>query len=330
MENRQDQGILNSWKNHKLKPIVTIGLCVKNDEATIKEAVNSIVDQDFPYELMQMIVVDGCSQDQTLSIIKETLSKTAIKARIFSENKGLGFARQIVVDNALGKYILWVDGDIVLSKDYVKQQVDFMERHPSVAIAVGRFGLMPNDNWVAILENIGFVIDSLRHHGKATSKLLGTEGSILRVKAIRMVGGFDPDIKGAHEDTDVAYRVYSAGWKFHVTNATLYRSYKVRKTWSALWKQYFWYGYGLHFAQHKNKGRNMFIHKSSDRIIISFQAYKLTHRKVVFLLPLNFVFQKTASLFGFLKAHMDGYGHNYINTVSHCRLYGKRSDEGLW
>jgi len=297
----------NSWKNHKLKPIVTIGLCVKNDEETIKEAVNSIADQDFPHELMEIIVVDGCSKDQTLSIIKQILSNTDIKKRIFFENKGLGFARQIVVDNAIGKYILWVDGDIILSKDYVKQQVDFMERHPCVAIAVGSFGVMLNDNWVAILENIGYVIDSLRHHGRATSKLLGTEGSILRVKAVRMVGGFDPSIKGAHEDTDVAYRINSAGWKFHITNAMLYERQK--RTWGALWKQHFWYGYGLHFAQHKNKGRNMFIDKPNDRIVISSQAYKLTHRKVVFLLPLNFIFRKTAELFGFLKAHMDGYGH---------------------
>jgi glycosyltransferase involved in cell wall biosynthesis len=305
----------------QLKPIVTIGLCVKNNEDTIREALNGIVNQNFPGELMEIVVVDGCSQDRTLSIIKEVLSKTSIRVRFFSENKGLGFARQIVVDSALGKYIIWVDGDIILSKDYVKEQVDFMEQHPDVAIAVGSFGLLPNDNWVAFLENIGYVIESLRHRGMATSNLLGTEGSILRVKAIRMVGGFDPDIKGAQEDTDVAYRLYSARWKFHRTNAVLYE--RQRRTWRDLWKQHSWYGYGLHFIQHKNKGRNMFVNKSNDRIIISFKAYKLTHRKVVFLLPLNFVFKKVALLFGFFKAHMDGYGHNYQKPTYASRLYAK-------
>jgi len=290
-----------------LEPIATIGLCVKNNEATIKEAVNSIYCQDFPDELMEIIVVDGCSHDQTLNIIKGFLSKRTIKVRLFSESKGLGFARQMVVDNALGKYIIWVDGDIVLSKNYVQQQVIFMERHPSVAIAVGSFCMAPNDNWVAILENVGYVIDSVRHKSEETSKLLGTEGSILRVKAIIMVGGFDLNINGAQEDLDVAYRLKLAGWKFHVTNAILYE--RQRRTLRALWKQHFWYGYGLHYVQHKNKERNMFVDKSNDRIFFSSKAYKLTHRKVVFLLPFFFIFKKTATLFGFIKAHIDGYGH---------------------
>jgi glycosyltransferase involved in cell wall biosynthesis len=305
-----------------LKPIVTVGLCVKNNEATIKEAVESIVNQDFPHELMEVIVVDGCSKDQTLSIIKEAFSKTDIKVRVFSENKGLGFARQIVVDNALGKYILWVDGDIILSKNYVKQHVDFMEQHPDVAIAVGSFGFLPDENLVAFLENISYVVASFRHRGKSTSKLLGTEGSILRIEAVRMVGGFDPNIKGAREDTELAYRIKSAGWKFHKTNAILCE--RQRRTWSDLWKQYFWYGYGLHFVQHKNKGRNIFIDDSKDKTIIgrartcmriSFHAYKLTLRKAAFLLPLNYIFKKTALLFGFVVAHMDDYGHELNKSL---------------
>lgn len=289
------------------KIIVTIGLCIRNAEATIKESVNSIVDQDFPPELMEIIIVDGYSQDKTLSLTKECLSGTTIKKRVFFENNGLGFARQIVVDNASGKYILWVDGDIVLSKNYVKQQVNFMEQHPSVGIAVGSFGILPGDNWVAALENIGYVIDSSRHQGRSTSKLLGTESSIFRVKAIRQVDGFDRNIKGAQEDIDIAYRIKTAGWQLRITNAIFYERQK--RTWKALWKQHCWYGYGLHFVQHKNKGRNLFLDRSVDRIPLSFLAYKLTHRKVVFLLPLNFIFKKTALLFGFALAHMNGYGH---------------------
>jgi glycosyltransferase involved in cell wall biosynthesis len=287
-------------------PIVTIGLVVKNAEATIKEVMDSIVSQNFPHELMEIIVVDGHSQDRTLSIIKDSLSNADIRTRFFSENVGLGFARQLVVDNASGDYIIWVDGDIILSKDYVRKQVNFMEQHPSAGIAVGSFGILKDDNWVAALENIGYVLDSLRHCGKETSKLLGTEGSIFRVKAVR-AAGFDCDIRGAQEDIDVSYRIKSAGWKLYITDAKLYE--RQRRTWKALWKQHFWYGYGLHFIQHKNKGRNLFSDKTVDRIIISGLAYKLTHRKIIFLLPLNFIFKKSALIFGYLMAHINGYGH---------------------
>jgi len=78
-------------------PIATIGVCVKNAEANINEAITSVIDQNFPSERMEIIVVDGCSRDKTLAIIKEHLSGTNINGRFFSENKGLGFARQAVV-----------------------------------------------------------------------------------------------------------------------------------------------------------------------------------------------------------------------------------------
>jgi glycosyltransferase involved in cell wall biosynthesis len=291
-----------------VRPIITIGLCVKNNEATIRETVSSIVAQDLPHELMEIIVVDGCSQDQTLAIIRETLSKADIKTKFFVESEGLGFARQIVVDNATGEYIVWVDGDVILSEEYIRRQVDFMEHHTDVGVAVGSFGFLPDDNWVAMLENVGYVIDSARHQGKVTSNLLGTEGSIVRSQAIRMAGGFDSNIKGAQEDLFVSYNLRSKGWKFYVTDAVFYE--RQRKTLAALWKQHVWYGYGLHYVQHKNKGRNMLADKSNDRIIFSSQAYRLTHRKVVFLLPFNFIFKKIALLFGFVMAHIDGYGHN--------------------
>jgi cellulose synthase/poly-beta-1,6-N-acetylglucosamine synthase-like glycosyltransferase len=287
--------------------MVTIGLCTRNSEKTIFEAISSVVEQDFPHELMELIVVDANSQDKTLSIIKKCLSKTSIQATFFSENVGLGFARQMVVDHAKGDYIVWVDSDVILSRDYIKQLVAFIENNPSVGTAVGSFGVLATDNWVATLENVGYVIDSLRQQGKSTSNLLALDGTIMRVKALRQVGGFDQSIKGAKEDADVGIRLRDAGWKSYVTAAVFF--HRQRTTWKGLWKQHFWYGYGLHYFQSTHQGLNIVSGKTMDRIVFSFVAYKLTHRKVVFLLPLNFVFKKTALVIGFMSAHMDGYGH---------------------
>ena len=254
-------------------------------------------------------MADGSSQDRTLSIIKDVLSKTGIECKYFSENTPLSLRRQLVVDNASGKYILWLDADVILSNDYIKQQLYFMENHPKVAISVGRLGLIPNNNWISLLESIGYVVESLSFVGKPTSKLIGTRGSIFRVEAIKKIGGFDSRIKGAHEDTDVAYRLVLVGWKLAETKALLYEQQK--ETWNAIWKRHNWYGYGLHYIQHKHKNFKLLTTSTNERIIFSSKAYELTHRKAVFLLPLNFIFRKIALLFGFFKAHRDGYGHHF-------------------
>jgi glycosyltransferase involved in cell wall biosynthesis len=77
-----------------MKIKVTIGVCVKNKEKTIKEAVDSIISQKYPAELMQLIVVDGCSKDKTMSIVAATTAKTKVRVETYSDQgRGLGVAR---------------------------------------------------------------------------------------------------------------------------------------------------------------------------------------------------------------------------------------------
>ena len=293
---------------HKVK--VTIGLCVKNNEKTVKGAMNSIVHQDFPHELMEVIVVDGYSKDRTLSIIKEALLNSNIETKIFFENKGLGVARQIVVDNATGGYILWVDGDMVLAKDHVRKQVGFMERNPSVGIAGGKFQRFPGENLIATLESIEWVVADYMHGQKASLKpvLHRAGGCIYRVEAIRQIGGLDCNIKGALEDLDAEYRIGEKGWlTYFITDAGFHDRRK--ETWKAIWNENFWYGYGGHYFLHKHRRRvstSTFL-DGMRRISV---AYKLTYQKLVFLFLLQYFFKKVAWFFGFVKAHMDNYGHN--------------------
>ena len=293
------------------KPKVTIGLCVKDVEQTIKEAIDSILNQDFPRELMELIVVDGYSRDKTLTIIKEVLSKKNIKNKVFYENEGLGLARQIVVDNASGDYIIWVDGDMILAQNHVRKQVEFMEQNPEVGIAGGKFEMRPEVNLVGTLENIEWLVWDYECQNKSTSKPLRNYcgGTIYRVRAIREAGGFDRMIKGSGEDLDAEYRISEAGWLLHFTTEASFHDRR-KETLRGVWKENFWYGYGGHYILHKYRKR-----VPASTILAglrrSFVGYKLTRRKVVFLLPLQYAFKKLAWYFGFVKAHMDGYGHGW-------------------
>jgi glycosyltransferase involved in cell wall biosynthesis len=292
-----------------MKTVVTMGVCVKNSEASVKEAVDSIIGQDFPHELMEIIVVDGCSEDKTLAIIEECLSGTDIGSRVFHENEGLGAARQIVVDNAGGDYIVWVDGDMALTSSYVREQVDFMEKNPHVGMARG-IEEYEGSNLVAVLESMRPLVYRSRNW-KGFAAMTG--GAIYRMKAIKQAGGFDRRIRGALEDADLAMRVQSLGWTATFSNPVFYHT--PRQTWQALWREYFWWGYGSHFIRHKHGKSSMtplfefppFLFLSGAAR--SVYAYKLTHKLVSVLLPVQYFFKQVAWCVGYLHGHFDKYGH---------------------
>lgn len=231
-----------------MKIKVTLGLCVKNSEATIKDTVQSLISQDFPHESIELIVVDGQSNDKTLSIISNCLLAADISVKMCSDQgRGLGAARQIVVNNARGEYIIWVDGDIVLPEDYLRKLVEFMDRNPKVGAARGKLGIYEN-GFVALLENISEL--GTRYGFKEKPSQVIAVYDTCRVKAIKQAGGFDEEIKGASEDREMVYRIWKNGWSLATTEVKFY--HKFRKTWRDLWKEYSWWGYGEHYVSHKH------------------------------------------------------------------------------
>jgi glycosyltransferase involved in cell wall biosynthesis len=310
-----------------MEPYVTIAMCVKNAEAIVKEAVKSVLSQDYSHDKMEIIVVDGSSVDNTVSVIKSALTESSIGARFLSENKGLGFARQIAINAASGKYVIWVDGDLLLPSDFVSKQVDFMEKNPIVGIAGGIFGELPGGSLPAVLENLVYAVSSSARKADIASKFIGrsgeehrfigTEGSIYRVRAIQQVKGFDINIMGAAEDVDLAYRVKKAGWKLSRTEATFYEV--CRGSWKELWKQYVWYGYGGWYLFHKDRTAIPLYEMLPlvgfvAGLLYSIEAYRLTRRKISFLLPLQYTFKRIAWCFGFVKGLIERYGSSQTHS----------------
>jgi glycosyltransferase involved in cell wall biosynthesis len=292
----------------KVPAKVTIGMCLKNSEATIREAMESVIDQEFPQELMELIVVDGSSRDGTLSLVKDYLDKASLHGRIFSEDKGLGQARQIVVDNAEGEYIIWVDGDMLLSSNFVKNQVEFMDKNPDIGIAKGRLQLKQGPNLLSTLEIYARASDKMVDYRveKARLKSLGTSGCIYRVEAIRQVGGFDRNIKGYGEDWDAEYRVRAAGWSL-CTIEVQYRDYeRFGLSWKDLWRRYRRIGYDMHYFFQKHKDaiklyRMLPAFAFLSGLFKSLILYKLIGEKTVFILPMEYSFKNIAWWFGYIN-----------------------------
>lgn len=283
---------------------VTIGLCVKNAERTIGRSMESILEQNFPDENMHLIVVDGFSQDRTVQIIRDCLKGRDLEHKILFEKKGLGYARQLVLKESIGNYIIWVDGDVILTKDFVSTQVSFMNTNPRVGIAKGRYvegSPGEHESIVETLENTEFLL-STSVEGQTGSRSLGTSGCIYRVTALRQVGGFDEELDGVGEDMDMERRVRQADWILSITGAKFYEIR--RNSWKSLWDEYFWHGRGGRRLFDKNS-QTLNLFKMIPIVALAAEAlrvpgaYRLTKRKIVLLLPLHYIFKRVAWLVGF-------------------------------
>jgi glycosyltransferase involved in cell wall biosynthesis len=289
---------------------VSIGLVVKDCADTIRDTINCILTQDYPQDMIEVVVIDDKSKDNTISIIAEGLAKHSFKHKIYrASGQGLGFARQMVVNNAHGKHILWIDGDMVLPRNHVRLQVDFMEKYPDIGKARAIWKIMEEKEPASLLESMRLLKDLSGN--RKSGHWQGIGGSICRTDALREIGGFDTEILGAGEDIDLTIRL-AAYWKIGLSRAVFYHHF--RRTWPDLWKQYIWYGYGMHYVN--NKHRKViklwtylpFVGALSAIPQMS-EAFRLTRKKTVFLLPFQFFFKYSAWIYGYIVSHFDGYGH---------------------
>ena len=100
----------------------TIAICSYNIEEYIQRAIESVLNQKF--ENYELIIVDDCSTDKTLEIIKKFKNE---KVKLFTTKTNSGTAaesRNVAIENAQGEYILFLDGDDALYNSEVLNQIN--------------------------------------------------------------------------------------------------------------------------------------------------------------------------------------------------------------
>src|ERR1700739_3468336 len=103
--------------------LVSIALCTYNGEAYIKEQLDSLIDQTYPN--CEIIIVDDCSKDGTVGVLKQYADKyPQIKLHINSENLGYtkNFEKAIRLCN--GEYIALCDQDDTWDKNKISILID--------------------------------------------------------------------------------------------------------------------------------------------------------------------------------------------------------------
>ncbi|MDR1682960.1 MAG: glycosyltransferase [Candidatus Symbiothrix sp.] len=117
--------------NKTEQPVVSIIIPVFNAADSLPVCIESLMNQ--PYSELELIFVNDCSTDNSLSVIagyKERLEARGMKVKIIQHerNQGVAAARNSGLDEVSGKYIYWVDADDWIEKNAVEKLVEEAEK----------------------------------------------------------------------------------------------------------------------------------------------------------------------------------------------------------
>ncbi|ASS66732.1 MULTISPECIES: glycosyltransferase family 2 protein [unclassified Paenibacillus] len=121
---------------------VTVAICTHNRAEDTKEAVWSVLRQQFDFSQYEVLVVDNKSTDGTWETMLE-LQRTAgvgpERVRcVREETLGLSAARNRAIREARGRYILFLDDDAVAKPGWMGAIVDVFERDAGIGCVGGK------------------------------------------------------------------------------------------------------------------------------------------------------------------------------------------------
>ena len=107
-------------------PLVSIITPSFNSEKFIAETIQSVQNQT--YKNWEMIIVDDCSSDATVSIVsKMALLDDRIQLFQSEKNSGTGIARNTALEKTKGRYISFLDADDLWKPQKLEKQIDFIK-----------------------------------------------------------------------------------------------------------------------------------------------------------------------------------------------------------
>jgi glycosyltransferase involved in cell wall biosynthesis len=107
---------------------VSVILPVRNEEKYISFCLDSILAQDYPSDLVEILVVDGMSDDGTRGILETYASKHKNIKIIDNHRKITPCAFNIGIKNSRGAVITIVSAHSTIFKDYISKCVEYLDK----------------------------------------------------------------------------------------------------------------------------------------------------------------------------------------------------------
>lgn len=316
---------------------VSVIIPVYNEEKYIGRCIDSLLAQTFPLSKMEILIIDGGSNDNTTQIIK-SYNKDEIKI-LHNPKKMVTYALNIGIDNSRGDYIIRMDAHAQYATNYIERCVFYLDNIDA-----------DNVGGVAVTRGEGFI-------GKANAELLssrfGVGNSQFRVNSdkdgyvdtvpfgafrreiFQKIGKFNEDFPRS-EDNDFNSRIRENGGKVYLASEIKF-VYYCRDTVRGLLDQGIKNGNALFLTLRKNPKAMSLRHFIpfffvSSLIILpllgcifpAFSYILLLEMAAYAILDLYFSFFKGTINFAFYKFFMYPCFHISYGVGSLIGLFGKK------
>lgn len=200
---------------------LSIVVPIMNEELHIENCVSSLMEQEFPHEEMEILLVDGMSTDRTPEILKNLQARWPDTVRILQNPKKIqAAAMNIGMEAACGKYIVRADAHAKYPKEYCAKCIALLEETGAknagcIGNTVGR-GTMGSAIAKMLTSPFGVGGSSFRvgaPSGYVDTVPFGT----FETAYLREIGGFDERL-ARNEDNEINYRIRKLGGKIYMTS----------------------------------------------------------------------------------------------------------------
>ena len=176
------------------RPLVSVVVTTKNEEKHIGNCLQSIKLQTYPQDKIEIVVVDNNSTDRTKEVARQYTDKVFNKGPERSAQRNFG-----MIEKSQGKYVLFLDADMVLSPTVIERSVAKLESSNLLALYIPEI-VLGNSFWSRVRRfersfYDGTIVDCVR---------------IIRKDIFEKVGGFDLQMTG-QEDWDLDKKIRQVG-----------------------------------------------------------------------------------------------------------------------
>jgi len=225
-------------------PFVSVVMPVRNEAAFISESLGAVLTQDYPADRMEVIVVDGDSTDGTQKVLERYQGSRPPVIVLSNPARIVPSALNIGIRRARGEIIVRVDGHTVIAPDYVRKCVQFLKRGDAENVGgpMRPQGQSYFGQAAALATTCPFGIGNSRFHYAEEEQLTDTVylGAYWR-QIFDRIGLFDEEFI-CNQDYELNYRLRAAGGRILCT-PEIQSTYYCRGSLSAIWRQYFSYGF---------------------------------------------------------------------------------------